>query len=317
MKLASLNDGSRYGRLVVVSQDLRRAKFVGILAPNLPAALDDWDSVSPLLHMIYHELNQGPIAGSFELMLGQCIAPLAYAFEHYLALNYRPYIDLVNAACQPTLAPEPVPLLALPSCQQHNASAEISIPDATTLDFSAYLSVICGPVSQQASQQECEQKIRLLALHNQIYSPQNLVDELNSGWGINQGFHQLISAPVLVTPEELGEAWQESMMNLSVITKFNGKPFAALNPWQDAHSDFATILTQLVSSRALSAGAMLSIGPIMNQAQLSGPANLWSKAQLAKEQGDFVGLRSGDKLETYVQDAAGRNLFGRINVVVN
>lgn len=316
MKLASLNDGSRYGRLVVVSQDLRRAKFVGILAPNLPAALDDWDSVSPLLHMIYHELNQGPIAGSFELMLSQCIAPLSYAFEHYLALNYRPYIELINAACQYQHKPDPLPVVALASGQQCSATAEISLSESVPLDFSVFLSAICGPIARYSQLEQCEQSIRLLALHNQIYSPQHLMAELNLGWGINHSFYQLVSAPILVTPEELGEAWQANMMNLPVITKLNGKPFAALNPWQDSHSDFAAILMQLAQHRSLSAGAMLSIGPIMNQVQLSGPANLWSKAQQTKEQGKFIGLSLGDTLEIYVQDDAGRNLFGRIKTMV-
>ena len=42
MKLATLRDGSRDGRLVVVSRDLTRASGVPHIARTLQAALDDW-----------------------------------------------------------------------------------------------------------------------------------------------------------------------------------------------------------------------------------------------------------------------------------
>ncbi len=49
MKLASLRDGTRDGRLLVVSRDLTQA----VLAPyaTLQAALDDWDEAEPQLQM--------------------------------------------------------------------------------------------------------------------------------------------------------------------------------------------------------------------------------------------------------------------------
>ena len=45
MKLATLKNGSRDGRLVVVSRDLTRASEAGTVAPTLQAALD-----SPVRH---------------------------------------------------------------------------------------------------------------------------------------------------------------------------------------------------------------------------------------------------------------------------
>ena len=44
MKLATLKDGTRDGRLVVVSRDLTRCSEVGHIARTLQAALDDWDA---------------------------------------------------------------------------------------------------------------------------------------------------------------------------------------------------------------------------------------------------------------------------------
>ena len=45
MKLATLKDSTRDGRLVVVSRDLTRCSEVGHIARTLQAALDDWEQL--------------------------------------------------------------------------------------------------------------------------------------------------------------------------------------------------------------------------------------------------------------------------------
>ncbi|MCE2595369.1 fumarylacetoacetate hydrolase family protein [Motilimonas cestriensis] len=312
MKLASLNDGSRYGRLVVVSQDLRRAKFVGILAPNLPAAMDDWDTVAPLLHMIYHELNQGPISGSFELMLSQCIAPLTQPFEHFHAFNYRPYLQLLNQFSATALQDQ-LPIISMPSQILAGAHEDVQVAATDALDFSAQIGVITGPIATGESADDCLDLVRLISLQNQYYSPELLKKELQLGWGIRQSMRKMVSAPILVTPDELGEYWHQGLMSLPIITKLNGKPFAALNPKQDAICPFGELLAKVVEFSPLSAGAMISVGPVMNQSQLTGPANLWSRAMAGKASDPATAyLKGDDKIEMYVQDSAGRNLFGGI-----
>ncbi len=47
MKLATLKDSTRDGKLVVVSKDLTRCSEVGIFARTLQAALDDWAHAGP------------------------------------------------------------------------------------------------------------------------------------------------------------------------------------------------------------------------------------------------------------------------------
>ena len=314
MKLASLNDGSRYGRLVVVSQDLRRAKFVGILAPNLPAAMDDWETVAPLLHMIYHELNQGPISGSFDLMLSQCVAPLTQPFEHFQTFNYRPYLQILQKVNATEHTPIDVPMLAMASQTFAAASDDIVLDDDNEdLDFSAQIGVISGPIEQGTSANDCLKQIRLISFQNQYYYPNLLAKELLQGWGIRQGLYKTVLAPILVTPEELGDHWQNGSMSLPIITKVNGKPFAALNPKQDTIYHFGELLAKAVELTSLSPGAMICSGPVMNQSQLTGPANLWSRNMTLKNQEEITSyLKIDDKVELYVQDSVGRNLFGGI-----
>ena len=63
MKLATLKDGTRDGRLLVVSRDLTRAATVPHIK-TLQAALDDWDAVAPDLLTLSEQLNSGKISGT-------------------------------------------------------------------------------------------------------------------------------------------------------------------------------------------------------------------------------------------------------------
>ena len=59
MKLATLRDGSRDGRLVVVSRDLTRCSDARHIAPTLQAALDDWATAAPQLELIARGIEGG------------------------------------------------------------------------------------------------------------------------------------------------------------------------------------------------------------------------------------------------------------------
>ncbi|MCX9148751.1 2-keto-4-pentenoate hydratase, partial [Erythrobacter sp. WG] len=52
MKLATLDNGTRDGRLVVVSKDLTRCCAAGYIAPTLQYALDNWERVAPELEVL-------------------------------------------------------------------------------------------------------------------------------------------------------------------------------------------------------------------------------------------------------------------------
>lgn len=61
MKLATLKNGSRDGKLVVVSRDLTRFTDASFLAPHLQAALDDWHRISPHLATLADSLELGSV----------------------------------------------------------------------------------------------------------------------------------------------------------------------------------------------------------------------------------------------------------------
>jgi fumarylacetoacetate (FAA) hydrolase len=80
MKLATLRDRSRDGRLVVVSRDLTLCSDARHLAPTLQAALDAWDEVAPELERIARGIETGgqPVSRFHER---DALAPLPRAYQ--------------------------------------------------------------------------------------------------------------------------------------------------------------------------------------------------------------------------------------------
>ena len=67
MKLATIANGSRDGRLAVVSRDLSRAVYADGIAGTLQAALDDWSTTEAPLRELAAALEAGSAPGSLPL----------------------------------------------------------------------------------------------------------------------------------------------------------------------------------------------------------------------------------------------------------
>ncbi|MFY2083751.1 FAA hydrolase family protein, partial [Achromobacter xylosoxidans] len=78
MKLATLNNGSRDGQLVVVNRDLTCMRAVPHIAATLQQALDDWARCAPLLQAEYDDLRASD-GQPFDP--ARCAAPLPRAYQ--------------------------------------------------------------------------------------------------------------------------------------------------------------------------------------------------------------------------------------------
>src|SRR6185295_2293653 len=97
VKLATLKDGTRDGRLMVVSRDLRSAALLPA-ARNLQAALDDWRSVAPHLEELTDKLNSGRVRDTAEFQPRDCHAPLPRAYQWADGSAYVNHVELVRKA---------------------------------------------------------------------------------------------------------------------------------------------------------------------------------------------------------------------------
>ena len=97
MKLATLKDSTRDGRLVVVSRDLTRCSEVGHIARTLQAALDDWAHVGPRLARVAQGLEIGA-QPSMRFHEHDATAPLPRAYQFADGSAYLNHVELVRQA---------------------------------------------------------------------------------------------------------------------------------------------------------------------------------------------------------------------------
>src|SRR4051795_3033570 len=97
MKLATLKDSTRDGRLVIVSRDLTRCSEVGHIARTLQAALDDWAHVAPRLERVAEGLETGaqPTTRFHE---HDAASPLPRAYQWADGSAYVNHVELVRKA---------------------------------------------------------------------------------------------------------------------------------------------------------------------------------------------------------------------------
>src|SRR5262252_7809036 len=97
MKLATLRDGSRDGRLAVVRSDQGAFVDASAVAPNLQAALDDWGRAEPALRALAEDLEQGRAAGA-SLDVRRLMSPLPRAYEWIDGSAYLSHVLRVRRA---------------------------------------------------------------------------------------------------------------------------------------------------------------------------------------------------------------------------
>src|SRR5215470_14364629 len=97
MKLASLNNQTRDGSLVVVSRDLTRCTDASFLAPTLQSALDDWARIAPHLQSLAASLEVGSVP-SERFHEHDALSPLPRAYQWADGSAYVNHVELVRQA---------------------------------------------------------------------------------------------------------------------------------------------------------------------------------------------------------------------------
>lgn len=319
MKLATLKDGGRDGTLVVVSRDLQRAvRAVGI-APTLQAALDDWDRTAPRLNALYEALMDGSVEESFALDPAALAAPLPRAYQFVDGSAYLPHVERVRKARG---AEVPKSFFTDPLMYQAVSDGFLGPRDpiamadtAWGIDFESEIGVICDDVPMGATPDECADHIQLVTILNDV-SLRNLIPgELAKGFGFLQSKPRSALAPVVATPDELGDAWRDSKLHRPLLTHLNGALFGNPEAGEDMQFSFAELLAHAARTRPLAAGTLLGSGTVANQDTTRGASCLAEKRMLeiiagGKPQTPFLSF--GDRVRIEMLDPYGQSYFGAI-----
>lgn len=268
MKLATLDNGTRDGRLVVVSKDLTRCCAAGYIAPTMQAALDDWERIAPQLEVLARDVEHETVPCE-RFHEREAHSPLPRAFQWADGSAYINHVELVRAARG---AKVPDSFYHDPLMYQGGSDgflpprSPIPLGDpAWGCDMEAEIAAIIDDVPMGISAQDAVGHIKLLMLVNDVSLRGLIPGELEKGFGFFQSKPASAFSPVAVTPDELGEAWADSLIHLPLMVDYNGAPFGRANAGQDATFNLAQLVAHAAKTRNLGAGTIIGSGTVSNK----------------------------------------------------
>ncbi|GGD56327.1 fumarylacetoacetate hydrolase family protein [Lacimicrobium alkaliphilum] len=269
MKLATLKNGTRDGQLVVVSKDLKTAVAVTHIAPTMQSALDNWDTVSMHLQATYHSLSIGQLDDVIAFDPSECESPLPRAYQWADGSAYVNHVELVRKARGAEM-PETFwtdPLMYQGGSDDFIGPMEdILMPsDEWGIDFEGEVAVVTGDVPMGVSPQEAGNHVRLMMLVNDVSLRGLIPGELAKGFGFFQSKPSSAFSPVAVTPDELGDYWQDFKVHLPLLSTYNEKPFGKPQAGEDMTFNFGQLIAHAAKSRNLSAGSIIGSGTVSNK----------------------------------------------------
>lgn len=332
MKLATYQDGSRDGQLVVVSRDLATAHYATGIANRLQQALDDWNFISPQLQDLSDALNQGRARHAFPFEPARCMAPLPRAYQWADGSAYLNHVELVRAARD---AEVPDSYFTEPLMYQGGSDDFLGPCDDILvasedfgIDFEAELAVVTGDVPMAATPEQGLEAVRLLMLVNDVSLRALIPDELAKGFGFFHGKPSTAFGPVAVTPDELGEAWQEGRVHLTMQVVWNGRKVGLCDAGPDMRFHFGELIAHAARTRRLRAGSIIGSGTVSNPGVEKDGRREWPKgyACIAEKRAmetiqdgtPSTGyMRFGDIIRIEMKGRDGESVFGAIEQKVS
>src|SRR5688500_7616482 len=280
MKIATLRDGSRDGRLLVVRRDGAAAALVDGEWRTLQRAPDDWERAEPELRRLGKQLDDGSIEG-MPVDPARLAAPLPRAYEWVDGSAYLNHVILVRKA----RGAEPPPTLETDPLVYQGGSGDLLGPrDAIPLadeawgcDYESEITVILGDVPQGTRAADAGAHVRLVMLANDV-SLRNLIPaELAKGFGFFQSKPATAFSPVAVTLDELGDAWQGGRLHLTLQSTWNGRKVGLCDAGPEMTFHFGQLIAHICKTRNVRAGSIVGSGTVSNKGVEQGGRMEWPK----------------------------------------
>jgi fumarylacetoacetate (FAA) hydrolase len=319
MKLATYRDGSRDGQLVVVSRDLASAHFATGIATRLQQVLDDWNFLSPQLEDLSVSLNHGRARHAFAFDPRLCMAPLPRAYQWVDGSAYLSHAERVwharGAEIPATLRSDPLMYQGGSDDFLGPCDDAVFADPASGIDFEAELAVVTGDLAMGTAPAEALESVRLLMLANDWTLRHRVPAELDKRLGLVQSKPATAFAPVAVTPDELGDAWQGGRAQLNVTVAWNGQTVGRLAGGDDMHFHFGQLLAHLARTRRVRAGSIVGGGTVSNADATRGVGCIAEQRALEALSGgnattEFMAF--GDTVRIEATGADGHSVFGAI-----
>jgi fumarylacetoacetate (FAA) hydrolase len=305
------------------------SRYVGAeqVAGTLQEALDNWADAEPVLAEIAASLENG--AGE-NFDPADCKAPLPRAYQWADGSAYVNHVELVRKARGAEM-PESFwtdPLMYQGGSDSFIGPQEpiLAASEDWGIDFEAEVTVVTDDVPMGVSAEDALSHIKLIMIVNDV-SLRNLIPgELAKGFGFFQSKPSSAFSPVAVTPNELGDAWQDGKLHLPLLSFLNGEPFGKPDAGVDMTFDFGQLIAHAAKSRPLGTGTIIGSGTISNKLD-DGPGKPIAEGgvgysciaeirtietiESGKPKTSF--LEFGDRVRIEMNDAQGNSIFGAID----
>lgn len=333
MKLATMKNSSRDGRLVVVSRDLTKCVSVEHIALTLQYALDNWDDVVGPLQDIYSTLNDGDVSNAVTFHSSDCHSPLPRSYQWADGSAYVNHVELVRKARG---AEMPESFWHDPLMYQGGSDSFIGPCDDIPLgseewgiDFEGEVAVITDDVPMGAQPVDAASHIRLLMLVNDVSLRGLIPGELAKGFGFFQSKPSSVFSPVAVTPDELGDHWKDEKLHLPLISTYNQNLFGKPNAGVDMTFNFGELVAHAAKTRPLAAGAIIGSGTVSNKQGTDfgtsiseggvgysciAEVRMIETIRDGKPTTSF--MKFGDSIKIEMFDETGQSIFGAIDQIV-
>ena len=305
MKLATYKDGTRDGQLVVVSRDLGTAHYATGIATRMQQALDDWGFIAPQLQDLCETLNHGKARHAFPFDPALCMAPLPRAYQRLSGTAYASQAEADLAVYQAASD-------QLLGAHDHLVCANENLG----LDFSAEIAVITGDVAMGASVDDALEGIRLVMLSNDL-TLRHVAPSVQSQ-------PTAAFSPVAVTLDELGDAWDNGCVHLTVQVAWNGRKVGMCDAGTDMTYHFGQLVAYASKTRALRAGTVVSSGTVRNAGVEKAGKKEWPKGYSAIAEKRAIEtildgqaatefMKFGDTIRIEAKGKDGQSVFGAID----
>ena len=323
MKLASLKEGGRDGTLIVVNRDMSRAVKVPQIAPTLQVALENWAEMEAALIGVFDRLQEGNVEGAFEFDPKQVAAPLPRSYHWADGSAYVTHVELVRKARGAEL-PDSFwtdPLMYMGASDVFLGPCD-DIPlerEDWGIDFESEVAIFTDDVPAGITPEQAKAHIKLITIINDV-SLRNLIPkELAKQFGFYQSKPHTAFAPVAVTPDELGDAWDGGKIHLPLHSIMNGVKLGSPNAGVDNTFDLPRLISHAAKSRPLMAGTVVGSGTVANVGSKDGSScisEIRCLETIADGKPTTEFMKFGDRIEIEMFDENGATIFGRIDQIV-
>ncbi len=311
MRLATRDNGTADGELVVVSNDGSRCAPAGADWPNLLTAMGDWQAGSAALAEIDPEAGEPLDPATLR-------APLPRSWQWLDGSVFDAHARLMKIAFATEEIENTRPLMYQGMSDRFLGPFEdVPFPDEEGgIDFEGEFGVIVDRVPMGTSPADAMNHIKLVVQVNDWSLRAYAVAEMKTGFGFILAKPACSMAPYAVTPDELGDGWIDGRVCLDLAIDWNGERFGNANG-REMGVGFHDLVAHAATTRDLVAGTIIGSGTVANAAYADVGSSCISERRAieiiadAKPTTGF--MRFGDRVRMEAVDAMGRHPFGAID----